>query len=92
MFRKSVHHDGHLCMSARVWSVRSHHLRLLSYIIIIMSVSVVSMVSWCGVSWCYVYVSYGDVLEMFCVYFEKLYFCFVCVDDLWRLDVCECCV
>ena len=24
--RKSVHHDGHLCMSARVWSVRLHHL------------------------------------------------------------------
>ena len=56
----------------------------------VMSVSVVSMVSWsCGVSWCYVYVGYGDVLEVFCVYFEKLYFC---VDGLWRLDVCECCV
>ena len=26
VFRKSVHHDGHLCMSARVWSVRLHHL------------------------------------------------------------------
>ena len=42
----------------------------------VMSVSVVSMVSccgvvlWCrGVSWCYVYVGYGDVLEVFCVYF-----------------------
>ena len=59
----------------------------------VMSVSVVSMVSWCcGVSWCYVYVGYGDVLEMFCVYFEKLYFCVVCVDGLWRLNVCECCV
>ena len=36
----------------------------------VMSVSVVSMVSWCGVSWCYVYVGYGDVLEVFCVYFD----------------------
>ena len=36
----------------------------------VMYVSVVSMVSWCGgVSWCYVYVGYGDVLEVFCVYF-----------------------
>ena len=26
----------------------------------VMSVYVVSMVSWCGVSWCYVYVGYGD--------------------------------
>ena len=26
VFRKSVHHGGHLCMSARVWSVRLHHL------------------------------------------------------------------
>ena len=47
------------------------------------------MVWCCGVSWWYVYVGYGDVLEVFCVYFEKLYFC---VDGLWRLDVCECCV
>ena len=53
----------------------------------VISVSVVSMVSCCGVSWCYAYVGYGDVLEVFCVYFEKLYFC---VDDFWRLDVCEC--
>ena len=44
----------------------------------VMSVSVVSMVSWCGVSWCYVYVSYGDILGVLCVF--------------WRLDVCECCV
>ena len=60
----------------------------------VMSVSVVSMVSWCGgVSRCYAYVGYGDVLEkVFCVYFEKLYFCVVGVDDLWRVDVCECCV
>ena len=58
----------------------------------VMYVSVVSMVSWCGVSWCYVCVGYGDVLEVFCVYFEKLYFSVVCVDDLWCLDVCECCV
>ena len=56
----------------------------------VMSVSVVSIVSWCGVSWCYVYVGYVDVLEVFCVYFKKLYFCAVCVDDLWCLDVCEC--
>ena len=41
----------------------------------VMSVSVVSMVScfgvvvFLGVSWCYVYVGYGDVLEVFCVYF-----------------------
>ena len=37
----------------------------------VMSVSVVSMVVlWCrGVSWCYVYVGYGNVLEVFCVYF-----------------------
>ena len=26
-------------------------------------------------------------LEVICVYLEKLYFC---VDDLWRIDVCEC--
>ena len=26
VFQKSVHHDGHLCMSARVWSARLHHL------------------------------------------------------------------
>ena len=32
------------------------------------------------------------VLEVFCVYFAKLYFCHVCVDGLWGLDVCECCV
>ena len=44
----------------------------------------------CGVFWCYVYVGYGDVLEVLCVYFEKLYLCVVCVDSLWRLDVCEC--
>ena len=56
----------------------------------VMSVYVVSMVSCCGVSWCYIYVDYGDVLEVFCVYFEKLYSCVVCVDDLWRLHVCEC--
>ena len=37
----------------------------------VMSVSVVSMV-WCrGVSWCYVYVGYGDVLEVVCVYFRS---------------------
>ena len=35
----------------------------------VMSESVVSMVSWCGVSWYYVYVGYRDVLEVFCVYF-----------------------
>ena len=38
----------------------------------VMSVSVVSMVSCCGVavfSGCYVYVGYGNVLEVFCVYF-----------------------
>ena len=48
----------------------------------VMSVSVVS--------WCSDVVGYGDVLEVFCVYFKKLYFCVVCVDDLWCLDVCEC--
>ena len=43
----------------------------------------VSVVSWCGgVSWCYVYVGYGDVVEVFCVYFENLYFCVVCVDGM----------
>ena len=47
----------------------------------VMSVSVVYMVSCCGDSWWYVYVGYGDVLEVFCVYFEKLYFC---VDDLYQ--------
>ena len=57
----------------------------------VMSVSVVSMVSWCDVSWCYVYVGYGDVLDVFCVYFESC-ISVVCVDDFWRLDVCECCV
>ena len=32
--------------------------------------SVYGVVVWCrGVSWCYVYVGYGDVLEVFCVYF-----------------------
>ena len=53
----------------------------------VMSVSVVSMVLWCFLV--YVYVGYGDVLEVFSVYFEKLNFC---VDCMWRLDVCECCV
>ena len=57
-----------------------------------MFVYVVSMMSWYGVSWGYVYVGYDDVLEVFCVYFQELYFCVVCVDGLWRLDVCECCV
>ena len=33
----------------------------------VMSVSVVSCCR--GVSWCYVYVGYGNVLEVFCVYF-----------------------
>ena len=51
---------------------------------VVMSVAVMPMVSCCGVSWCYVYSGYGDVLEVFCVYFE-MYFCVVCVDDLWRL-------
>ena len=46
--------------------------------------SVYGVVVWCCVSWCYVYVGYGDVLEVLCVYFEKLYFCVVCVDVLWR--------
>ena len=32
--------------------------------------SVYGVVLWCrGVSWCYVYVGYGNVLEVFCVYF-----------------------
>ena len=53
----------------------------------VMSVSVVSMVSWCFWVLCIC-----DVLEVFRVYFEKLYLCVVCVDGLWRLDVCECCV
>ena len=59
----------------------------------VMSVSVVSMVSCCDAV-----VFLGAMymlamvmsLEVFCVYFETLYFCVVCVDDLWRLDVCEC--
>ena len=46
----------------------------------VMSVSVVSMVTWCGVSWCYVYVGYGDVPEVIFVYLKKVYFC---VDNLW---------
>ena len=37
------------------------------YMQFVMSVSVVSCCR--GVSWCYVYVGYGDVLEVFCVYF-----------------------
>ena len=45
----------------------------------VMSVSVVSMVSWCGV------VVFLGAMYMF-------YFCVVPVDGLWRLDVCECCV
>ena len=50
----------------------------------VMSVSVVSMVSCCrGVSWCYVYVGYGDVLEVFCVYFFRS-----CVSVLSVLMVC----
>ena len=52
----------------------------------VMSVSVVSMVSccgvvlWCrGVSWCYVYVGYGDVLEVFlCVFLEVVFLCCPC--------------
>ena len=37
----------------------------------VMSVSVVSMVSWCGVAVFLgaMYIGYGDVLEVFCVYF-----------------------
>ena len=54
------------------------------------SVSVVSMVSWCGVSLCYVYVGYCDVLEVFCVYFEKaatLFVFSVCAggSEVWYL-------
>ena len=45
----------------------------------VMSVSVVSLVSWCrGVSWCYVYVGYGDVLEVFCVFSEVVFLCCPC--------------
>ena len=49
------------------------------------------MWSWCGVMYM-LDIVIGDVLEVFCVYFEKLYFCVVCVDGLWRFEVCECCV
>ena len=38
---------------------------------LVMYCSLLCMYLWCR-----------DVLEMFCVYFEKLYFC---VDDLWCL-------
>ena len=56
----------------------------------VISVYVVSMVSWCGVV-VFLDAMYmldmGDVLEVFCVFFDKLYIYVVCVDDLWRLDV-----
>ena len=55
----------------------------------VMSVSVVYMVLWCFLV---LYMLAMVMSLVFCVYFEKLYFCVVCVDDLWRLDVCECCV
>ena len=43
------------------------------------------------VMYCMQFVMSVSVVSMVsCVYFEKLYFCFVCVDDLWCLDVCEC--
>ena len=55
----------------------------------VMSVSAVSMVSWCGVAvWCrgasrcYVHVGYGDVLEVCCVYFRS------CVSVLSVLMAC----
>ena len=41
------------------------------------------MVMWCFLGAMYMLAMViGDVLEVFCVYFKKLYFCVVCVDDL----------
>ena len=54
----------------------------------VMSVSVVYMVSCCGVM-----VFLGDMFMLAMVMSLKcfvLYFCVICVDDLWHLDVCEC--
>ena len=58
----------------------------------VMSVSVVSMVSWCGIA-----VFLGAMYMLAMVMSLK---CFVCIfrscvsvyDGLWRLDVRECCV
>ena len=53
MFRKSVHHDGHLCMSARMWRVIIELGMLVMYCMqFLISVSVVSMVSWCFLVLC----------------------------------------
>ena len=42
----------------------------------VMSASVVSMMSCCGGSWCYVYVGYGDVLgSVVCVFGEVVFLC-----------------
>ena len=62
---------------------------LVMYCMFVMSVSVVSMVSCCFLVLCTM-LAIVMSLKCFCVYFEKLYFCVGCVDDLWCLDVCEC--
>ena len=76
MFRKSVHHDGRLCRSARVcvYITCDYRVRyvgdVLNAVCYVCVRSVYGVVVWCrDVSWCYVYVGYGDVLEVFCVYF-----------------------
>ena len=55
----------------------------------VMSVSVVFMVSWCGVA-----VFLGAMYMLAMVMSLKCFVCIFrsCVDGLWRLGVCECCV
>ena len=60
----------------------------------VMSVSVVSMVSWCGVV-----VFLGAIYMLAMVMSLMCFVCIlrscisvVCVDGLWHLYVCECCV
>ena len=72
-FRRSVLHGGRQSVECAFTSPVIIELGMLVMYCMqfVMSVSVVSMVSCCrGVSWCYVYVGYGNnVLEVFCVYF-----------------------
>ena len=78
MFRKSVHHDGRLCMSARgvECAFTSPVIIELGMLVMycmqfVMSVSVVSIVSWCGVA-----VFFGAMYMLARVMSLK---CFVCI-------------
>ena len=57
----------------------------------VMSVSVVSMVSWCSdVVFLGAMYMLAMVMSLKCFVCILRSFCVVCVDDLWCLDVCEC--